>query len=51
VNPGEMYVVQAGVEHRPCAESEVRMLLIEPRDVVNTGAAGGELTATGDQWI
>ena len=51
VNRGEMYVVPAGVEHRPCAESEVRMLLIEPRDVVNTGAAGGELTAAGDQWI
>ena len=51
VNPGEMFVVPAGVEHRPCAESEVRMLLIEPRGVVNTGDSGGELTARSDQWI
>jgi mannose-6-phosphate isomerase-like protein (cupin superfamily) len=48
---GEMFVVPAGVEHKPCAENEVKMLLIEPRGVVNTGAAGGELTAPGDQWI
>ena len=51
VNPGEIYVVPAGVEHRPCAASEVSMLLIEPRGVVNTGVVGGELTAAGDQWI
>jgi mannose-6-phosphate isomerase-like protein (cupin superfamily) len=48
---GEMFVVPAGVEHRPCADGEVKMLLIEPRGVVNTGAAGGELTAPSDQWI
>ena len=51
VNAGEMYVVPAGVEHHPCAKKEVRMLLIEPRGVVNTGASGGELTAKRDQWI
>lgn len=48
---GEMFVVPAGVEHKPYAENEVRMLLIEPRGVVNTGAAGGELTADNDRWI
>jgi mannose-6-phosphate isomerase-like protein (cupin superfamily) len=51
VNAGEMYVVAAGVEHRPSAAAEVSLLLIEPRGVVNTGASGGELTAEGDQWI
>jgi mannose-6-phosphate isomerase-like protein (cupin superfamily) len=51
INAGEMYVVAAGVEHRPSADAEVSMLLIEPRGVVNTGASGGELTAEGDQWI
>jgi mannose-6-phosphate isomerase-like protein (cupin superfamily) len=51
VKAGEMYVVAAGVEHRPSAEAEVSMLLIEPRGVVNTGASGGELTAESDQWI
>jgi len=48
---GEMFVVPAGVVHKPCAENEVKMLLIEPRGVVNTGATGGALTAAGDQWV
>ena len=51
LGPGEMYVVPKGVEHKPFAEDEVRMLLIEPRGVVNTGQAGGERTADNDVWI
>lgn len=51
LNPGEMYVVPRGVEHKPFAEDEVKMLLIEPRGVVNTGDQGGELTADNDAWI
>jgi mannose-6-phosphate isomerase-like protein (cupin superfamily) len=51
IGKGEMYVVPKGVEHKPCAEDEVRMLLIEPRGVVNTGDAGGERTAQNDVWI
>ncbi len=42
---GEMYVVPKGVEHKPFAEKEVKMLLIEPRGVLNTGHEGGERTA------
>jgi mannose-6-phosphate isomerase-like protein (cupin superfamily) len=48
---GEMYVVPKGVEHKPYAEHEVRMLLIEPRGVLNTGDEGGERTARNDVWI
>ncbi len=48
---GEMFVVPRGVEHRPSAENEARVLLIEPRGVLNTGEAGGELTAENDVWI
>lgn len=48
---GEMYVVPKGVEHKPFAENEVKMLLIEPRGVLNTGDEGGELTAENDVWI
>lgn len=51
IGKGEMYVVPKGVEHKPYAEEEVRMLLIEPRGVVNTGEAGGERTAQNDVWI
>ncbi|MGD2172167.1 MAG: cupin, partial [Gammaproteobacteria bacterium] len=35
----------------PRAAREVKALLVEPRGVVNTGTAGGELTAAGDAWI
>ena len=48
---GEMYVVPKGVEHKPFAEKEVEMLLIEPRGVLNTGHEGGERTAENDVWI
>ena len=37
---GEMFVVPKGIEHKPFAEREVKMLLIEPRGVPNTGGAG-----------
>jgi len=43
---GELFVVPRGVEHCPKAEEEAHVLLIEPRGTVNTGDAGGELTAT-----
>jgi hypothetical protein len=42
---GEMFVVPRGVEHCPKADEEAHALLIEPRGTVNTGDAGGELTA------
>ena len=49
--PGEMFVVPKGVEHKPFAEREVKLLLIEPRGVPNTGEEGGERTAPSDVWI
>lgn len=51
LGPGEMYVVPKGVEHKPYAEQEVKMLLIEPRGTLNTGHEGGERTAESDRWI
>lgn len=51
LGPGEMYVVPRGVEHKPFAEREVRLLLIEPRGVKNTGEQSGERTAPNDVWI
>lgn len=51
LHPGEMAVVPKGVEHKPYAESEVKLLLIEPRGVVNTGDTTNERTAENDVWI
>ena len=51
VSTGEMVVVPKGVEHKPYAEHEVKLLLIEPRGVLNTGHEGGDRTAANDVWI
>ncbi len=45
LSEGELFVVPRGVEHCPRADEEAHVLLIEPRGTVNTGDAGGELTA------
>jgi mannose-6-phosphate isomerase-like protein (cupin superfamily) len=49
---GEMFVVPKTAEHKPYAEKEAKLLLIEPKGVLNTG--DGEitkLTAQNDVWI
>jgi len=51
VSAGEMFVVPKGVEHKPYAEREVKLLLIEPRGVRNTGDAEGARTAENDVWV
>ncbi len=51
LSAGEMFVVPKGVEHKPYAEQEVKLLLIEPSGVLNTGDAGGNRTAQNDVWI
>jgi mannose-6-phosphate isomerase-like protein (cupin superfamily) len=45
LGPGEVCVVPAGVEHQPVATVETGVLMFEPASVVNTGDAGGPLTA------
>ena len=51
LSPGQLFVVPRGVEHCPIAAGEVHAMLIEPAGVVNTGDAGGELTATYDDSL
>ena len=48
---GEMFVVPKGVEHKPVAAQECHILLVEPAGTINTGDAGGDLTAPDDEWI
>jgi mannose-6-phosphate isomerase-like protein (cupin superfamily) len=48
---GDMFVVAKGVEHKPHAEHECKVMLVEPAGVVNTGNAGGALTASNDVWV
>jgi mannose-6-phosphate isomerase-like protein (cupin superfamily) len=51
LNAGEMFVVPREVEHKPFADKECKILLIEPAGTVNTGDAGSDLTAEDNVWI
>ena len=51
LGPGQLYVVPRGVEHCPVADGDVTAMLIEPAGMVNTGAAGGDLTAAYDDSL
>jgi mannose-6-phosphate isomerase-like protein (cupin superfamily) len=44
VDQGEFVIVPRGVEHRPCAEKEVHVLLVEPAGTLNTGNVRHALT-------
>ena len=48
---GEMIVVPKGTKHRPYANEEAKIMLVEPIGVVNTGDQKDDLTAPNDQWI
>lgn len=48
---GELFVVPRGLEHKPVAQQECKIMLLEVAGTVNTGAAGGELTAGEGVWI
>ena len=51
LGPGELFVVPKGVEHQPFAAQECKVMLVEPKGVVNTGTTASPLTAPNDVWI
>ncbi|GAA0577980.1 hypothetical protein GCM10010172_73500 [Paractinoplanes ferrugineus] len=51
LRPGQLFVAPRGVAHCPISNGEVHALLIEPAGVVNTGDAGGTLTAAYDDSL
>ena len=48
---GEMMVVPKGFEHKPRAEEECHVMLVEPAGTLNTGDVGGERTVLDPEWI
>ena len=48
---GEMFVVPKGVEHKPVAKSECKIMMIEPKGTKNTGDIPRELSAENDVWV
>lgn len=51
LNEGELFVVPKGLEHKPVAEKECHILLVEPAGTVNTGEIVNERTTANDVWI
>jgi mannose-6-phosphate isomerase-like protein (cupin superfamily) len=48
---GEMVVIPKGTKHKPVCKEECSVLLIEPKDAINTGNTVGKLTDTKLEWI
>ena len=51
LSEGEMLVVKKGDKHKPFANKECMIMLVEPKGVVNTGDTPSSLTASNDVWI
>jgi len=51
LNNGELCVIPRGVEHKPAAEGECQILMVEPAGTLNTGDAGGDRTVEDTAWI
>ncbi len=51
INSGEMVVVPKNETHKPYSEKGCKIMLIEPRDVINTGQKTASLTAKNNNWI
>ena len=48
---GDLYVVPKGMDHKPVAEKECKLILVELKGTKNTGSETHKLTAEDNQWI
>ena len=51
VGPGEFIIMPHGVEHKPMADEEVHLMLLEPKTTLNTGNVRNERTVENLQAI
>ena len=51
IEAGEMFVVPKGVEHKPIAEHECKIMLVEPKGIINTGDTDSDMRAKNDVWV
>ncbi|MHA2295710.1 MAG: cupin domain-containing protein [Candidatus Hodarchaeales archaeon] len=51
LDEGELIVIPKGVEHKPIAEEEVHVILIEPKGTINTGNVSDKRTQTQEEYI
>ncbi|MCP4399784.1 MAG: cupin domain-containing protein [bacterium] len=48
---GEMFIIPKGIEHKPIAKKECKIMLVEPKGVSNTGGKNSEMESENDVWI
>ena len=48
---GDLYVVPKGIDHKPVAEKECKVMLVELKGTKNTGSETHKLTSEDNQWI
>ena len=51
IRPGEFIIIPRGIEHRPAADEEVHLMLLEPKSTLNTGNLRNERTKENLEWI
>ncbi len=51
LSEGEMIVIPKGKKHKPFADKEAKIMIIEPKGVTNTGDVINDFTAENDQWV
>ena len=51
LSEGEMIVIPKGKKHKPYADKEAKIMIIEPKGVTNTGDVTNDFTAKNDQWV
>lgn len=51
LNEGEFYIVPKGVEHKPIADEEAHVMLLEPKSTEQTGGVESDLLVDKQPWI
>lgn len=51
INEGEFYIVPKGVEHKPIADEEAYIMLLEPKSTEQTGGIESNLLVDKQAWI
>lgn len=51
LNEGEFYIVPKGVEHKPVADEEAQVMLLEPKSTEQTGGIDSPLLVDNQSWI
>lgn len=51
LNEGEFYIVPKGVEHKPVADEEAHVMLLEPKSTEQTGGIENDLLVDNQPWI